>query len=183
MDASYCDIFAVRFAPESKESEESVERILRIRVICNHNPKNLRESKESRERTRRIWKRSQRIRMRSQRIRRENPKNPEENPKTRERTWRIREAEFKESVHTFFICLVSNIAGTWHCYHITLIHRCMNWMPNIPSDHSVCTVRNNQATEDLVGMLFHWLSELIVSLHFEYKFTNTVELCVVLPKS
>ena len=64
MDASYCDIFAVRFAPESKESKESGERIRRIRGIRAQNPKNPenpeRESEESGRRIRRIQRNPER---------------------------------------------------------------------------------------------------------------------------
>ena len=66
MDASYCDIFAVRFAPESKESEESGRR---IRGIRKQNPKNPEESK-----------RIQRIQRKNPKNLEEKPKNPEENP-------------------------------------------------------------------------------------------------------
>ena len=146
MDASYCDIFAVRFAPESKESGE---RIRRIRGIRAQNPKNPeipeRESEESGRRIRRIQRNP------------ENPKNPGENPKNPQRIWRIPEAEFKEAVYVFF---VSNTAGVWHRYHLALIHHCMT---SPECSILLCSQTTLVFEEHFVGMLFHLLSELIVT--------------------
>ena len=129
----------------------------RIQGIRRENPKNPRnpgaESEESRESRERI-----------RGIRAQNPKNPERESEesgreSKESTENLKNPGSRvqrSHLHIF----VSNTAGVWHRYHLALIHHCTT---SPECSILLCSQTTLVFEEHFVSMLFHLLSELIVT--------------------